>query len=217
MLGARLRAGHTWTEPASAGPGDMLPLIYDAVEVHAEENRLLAGCTEKCPDVPVTRRVVRASAKARSARSVPAPGLGEHQPGTVLPTSSASRSIAAPRRAHDRNLILSATSGSARHSPASTGWQYSAFSRGQAHRRHRRRRRRPEVRNTSLSSNGTRSRHPSRESGSGLAAISKSTAQCPECHAAPGTTQRPTRRACEQGWRARLPTSPTRRQTVFHV
>ena len=56
-----LVALHAWTRPVPAGPGDMLPLVYDQAEVAAEETRLtaeaLAGWREKYPDVVVRREV----------------------------------------------------------------------------------------------------------------------------------------------------------------
>jgi nucleotide-binding universal stress UspA family protein len=56
-----LVALHAWTHPVPAGPGDMLPLVYDTAEVAAEETRLtaeaLAGWQEKYPDVVVRREV----------------------------------------------------------------------------------------------------------------------------------------------------------------
>ncbi len=64
LRGAPLVAVHAWTSPTSTGPGDMLPPVYDPVEVQEDETRLLsellAGWTEKFPDVRVTRRVIRA-------------------------------------------------------------------------------------------------------------------------------------------------------------
>ncbi|MGH3646379.1 MAG: universal stress protein [Micromonosporaceae bacterium] len=64
---APLVAVHAWTEPVSTGPGDMLPLVYDPAEVQDDETRLLAellaGWSEKYPDVPVTRRVERGRAR----------------------------------------------------------------------------------------------------------------------------------------------------------
>lgn len=61
--------------------------------------------------------------------------------------------------------MRSTSSGSAGQSPGGTGWQYSALVRGQV----------PEVRNTNPSPSGTHMRYGSRESGSGLAAMSSST------------------------------------------
>ena len=73
--GAVLDAVLAWTGPVSTGPGDMLPLVYDA-EALAEENRVtlaesLAGHMDKYPDVRVRPRVVRgrpASVLAEAAR-----------------------------------------------------------------------------------------------------------------------------------------------------
>jgi nucleotide-binding universal stress UspA family protein len=61
--GCPLTAVHSWTHPVSAGPGEILPLVYDVAEVEAEEARVfeeaLAGWREKYPDVEVRRRLVR--------------------------------------------------------------------------------------------------------------------------------------------------------------
>jgi nucleotide-binding universal stress UspA family protein len=60
---APLTALHAWKHPVSTGPGDMLPLVYDPVEVEADEERLLAealaGWCDKYPDVVVRRQLVR--------------------------------------------------------------------------------------------------------------------------------------------------------------
>ncbi|MGH3749116.1 MAG: universal stress protein [Micromonosporaceae bacterium] len=65
--GAPLHALHAWTEPTSTGPGDMIPLVYDPELVQQEEARLeaelLAGWSEKYPDVVVTREVARGRAR----------------------------------------------------------------------------------------------------------------------------------------------------------
>jgi nucleotide-binding universal stress UspA family protein len=57
-----LTALHTWSGPASTGPGDMLPLVYDVPEVEGDEARVLAealaGWHDKFPDVVVRRRLV---------------------------------------------------------------------------------------------------------------------------------------------------------------
>ncbi|MCO5967787.1 universal stress protein [Actinoallomurus soli] len=54
---ARLRAVHVWTYPASSGPGDMRPLVYDPRLVAEEELRLveasLAAWRDKFPEVEV--------------------------------------------------------------------------------------------------------------------------------------------------------------------
>jgi nucleotide-binding universal stress UspA family protein len=67
LRGVALVALHAWTHPASAGPGDMLPLVYDPVEIEADENRLLAealaGWQDKYPDVTVRRRLLHGSAR----------------------------------------------------------------------------------------------------------------------------------------------------------
>jgi nucleotide-binding universal stress UspA family protein len=66
LRGSPLHAVHTWTEPVSTGPGDMLPLVYDVEKVAEEETRLLsemlAGWCEKYPDVAVSREVTRGRA-----------------------------------------------------------------------------------------------------------------------------------------------------------
>jgi nucleotide-binding universal stress UspA family protein len=66
LRGVDLVAVHAWTGPVSTGPGDMLPLTYDADEVAAEEARVLAealaGWQDKYPDVIVIRRLVRTHA-----------------------------------------------------------------------------------------------------------------------------------------------------------
>lgn len=62
---SRLRAVHTWTNPFSAGAGDMLPPAYDLDEVTREERRILAesltGFSARYPDVKVTQQVVHAN------------------------------------------------------------------------------------------------------------------------------------------------------------
>ncbi|MEH1014737.1 universal stress protein [Micromonospora sp. CPCC 206060] len=64
--GTELVALHAWRHPASEGPGDMQPLIYDEREVSDEERRVLAestaGLDERYPGLTVTRRVVRGRA-----------------------------------------------------------------------------------------------------------------------------------------------------------
>lgn len=61
LRGARLRALHAWTSPRSAGPGDMLPLVYDAEIVEGDQrNRLeeiLATWRNKYPDVETVAEV----------------------------------------------------------------------------------------------------------------------------------------------------------------
>ncbi|MGE5830421.1 MAG: universal stress protein [Micromonosporaceae bacterium] len=57
LRGAPLIAMHAWAHPVPAGPGDMLPLFYDADDVADEESRVLvealAGWRDKYPDVVV--------------------------------------------------------------------------------------------------------------------------------------------------------------------
>lgn len=71
---ATLVAVHAWTSPVSAGPGDMLPLVYDTEQVTAEETRVLAesvaGLADRHPDLRVEQQVVREpSTKALVERS----------------------------------------------------------------------------------------------------------------------------------------------------
>lgn len=64
--GTKVVAVHAWTHPASLGPGDMQPLVYDANASEEDETRALAeslaGWRERFPDVPVETRVVRGRA-----------------------------------------------------------------------------------------------------------------------------------------------------------
>ncbi|MEU8300576.1 universal stress protein [Micromonospora sp. NPDC048909] len=61
--GAALLAVHAYRHPASTGPGDMQPLVYDEAQLHTDEDRLLAesisGVRERYPDVPISRKAVR--------------------------------------------------------------------------------------------------------------------------------------------------------------
>jgi nucleotide-binding universal stress UspA family protein len=67
LRGVPLVALHAWTHPVPAGPGDMLPLVYDAADVEAEEALVLAealaGWRAKYPDVVVSRALPRAGAR----------------------------------------------------------------------------------------------------------------------------------------------------------
>ncbi|WP_229398555.1 universal stress protein, partial [Micromonospora okii] len=58
-----LVAVHAWLYPTPVGPGDVLPLTYDVDALIAEEERALAeslaGWSERYPQVPVQRRLVR--------------------------------------------------------------------------------------------------------------------------------------------------------------
>lgn len=62
LRGAPLVALHVWSHPASSGPGDMQPLVYDEAAVNEEEEMVLAGAVagqqDKYPSVDVRRRVV---------------------------------------------------------------------------------------------------------------------------------------------------------------
>ncbi|HEX5740982.1 MAG TPA: universal stress protein [Pilimelia sp.] len=63
LRGVPLVAVHAWTHPVAAGPGEMLPMVYDAEVIGEEEDRVLAealaGRAERYPDLRVVRRVVR--------------------------------------------------------------------------------------------------------------------------------------------------------------
>lgn len=67
LRGVPLAALHTWTHPVSTGAGDMLPLVYDAADVEAEEARVLAealaGWHDKYPDAVVHRKLLRGGAR----------------------------------------------------------------------------------------------------------------------------------------------------------
>jgi nucleotide-binding universal stress UspA family protein len=62
LRNARLHAVHAYTHPASGGPGDMQPLVYEEGQLRGEEDRVLAesltGLGERWPEVPLTREVV---------------------------------------------------------------------------------------------------------------------------------------------------------------
>ncbi|RKN40195.1 universal stress protein [Micromonospora endolithica] len=61
--GVPLVAVHAWLYPSPAGPGEILPLVYDLDAYGAEEERTLAesvaGFAERYPEVPVRHRLVR--------------------------------------------------------------------------------------------------------------------------------------------------------------
>jgi nucleotide-binding universal stress UspA family protein len=67
LRGVPLVALHAWTHPVATAPGDMLPLVYDAADVEAEEARVLAeamaGWRDKYPEVAVRRELVRGGAR----------------------------------------------------------------------------------------------------------------------------------------------------------
>ncbi|GIJ22807.1 universal stress protein [Micromonospora lutea] len=63
--GTELVAVRAWLYPTPAGPGDILPLVYDLDAFREEEERTLAeavaGWSERFPEVPVRRLLVRGS------------------------------------------------------------------------------------------------------------------------------------------------------------
>ncbi|BCJ57113.1 universal stress protein [Micromonospora endophytica] len=63
--GSDLVAVHAWLYPTPAGPGDILPLVYDLDAFREAEERTLAeavaGWSERYPEVTVRRRLVRGS------------------------------------------------------------------------------------------------------------------------------------------------------------
>src|SRR5204862_66256 len=64
LRGAPLLALHAWTGPASSGPGDMLPLVYEPGEVAADESRLLARALAPWPALhPVPHPAGRSRAR----------------------------------------------------------------------------------------------------------------------------------------------------------
>jgi nucleotide-binding universal stress UspA family protein len=66
LRGARLRLVHAWTHPASAGPGDMRPLVYDPQVVAGEELRrieeALLAWREKFPAVEMVSEALHGRA-----------------------------------------------------------------------------------------------------------------------------------------------------------
>ncbi|NLU80529.1 universal stress protein [Micromonospora sp. HNM0581] len=92
--GSELVAVHAWLYPTPAGPGDVLPLVYDLDAFRDEEERLLAeavaGWSERYPEVPVRRRLVRGSpgralvAESRTAQLVVVGARGRGTLGGLL-------------------------------------------------------------------------------------------------------------------------------------
>ncbi|OLE27736.1 MAG: hypothetical protein AUG44_09420 [Actinobacteria bacterium 13_1_20CM_3_71_11] len=102
LRGADLAALHTWVGPASTGPGDMLPLVYDPAVIEAQESVLLsdalAGWQVKYPDVVVRRRLLRsraAGALVEASRHAQLVVLGAHRRNTptVLGLGSVSHAL----------------------------------------------------------------------------------------------------------------------------
>ncbi|MGW0432796.1 universal stress protein [Micromonospora sp. NPDC003197] len=64
--GVELVAVHTYREPVSLGPGDMLPLVYDVDALRVEEGQVLAeavaGLADSYPDLRVVQRLVQGRA-----------------------------------------------------------------------------------------------------------------------------------------------------------
>jgi nucleotide-binding universal stress UspA family protein len=97
-----LVAVHAFQHPVSAGPGDLVPLVYDTEELRAEEDEVLAesvaGLTDRYPDVPIATRLVRGRAapalieESRTAQLIVVGSLGRGGlAGLVL--GSASQSV----------------------------------------------------------------------------------------------------------------------------
>ncbi|WP_433350682.1 universal stress protein [Micromonospora sp. CA-111912] len=71
--GVALRAVHAYRHPASGGPGDMQPLVYDEGQLRGEEERVLAaalvGLGDRRPAVRVERVLTRGRAAAALAEA----------------------------------------------------------------------------------------------------------------------------------------------------
>jgi nucleotide-binding universal stress UspA family protein len=100
---APVRALHTWQPYASAGPGDLAPLVPDAEDVQRREELLvadvLAPWKEKYPGVPVVTSVVcdtPAHALASASRSAVllVVGAREHEEFLGLPLGSTTHVLA---------------------------------------------------------------------------------------------------------------------------
>ena len=63
VVGAQVEAILTWTGPVSTGPGDMVPLVYNADDLRRDNQLTIAEClagqADKHPDVVVRSRVIR--------------------------------------------------------------------------------------------------------------------------------------------------------------
>ncbi|MEH0985175.1 universal stress protein [Micromonospora sp. CPCC 205556] len=102
LRGAALHALHAYRHPASSGPGDMQPLVYDESALRGEEDQVLteslAGVADRYPDVPITHRAVRKRPAAalteasRDALLVVVGGRG-HGPLTGLLLGSVSHAV----------------------------------------------------------------------------------------------------------------------------
>lgn len=66
LRGAELVAVHAWSGPVSAGPGDMLPLVFDAARLEEEEREVLAeslvAWRERYPEVVIRPELVHGRA-----------------------------------------------------------------------------------------------------------------------------------------------------------
>ncbi|MEH1099838.1 universal stress protein [Micromonospora sp. CPCC 205561] len=87
---APLVALHAYRHPASTGPGDMRPLVYDDSELRSEEERVVAeavaGLPERWPDVPLLRETTRgrpATVLAEASRRAQLLVVGRHGRGEL--------------------------------------------------------------------------------------------------------------------------------------
>jgi nucleotide-binding universal stress UspA family protein len=103
LRGAPLRALHAWQPYASAGPGDLAPLVPDAEDVQRREELLVADALapwqEKYPAVPVVTSVVRdtpahALAHASGGAALLVAGAREHEEFLGLPLGSVTHVLA---------------------------------------------------------------------------------------------------------------------------
>ncbi|MBY8874973.1 universal stress protein [Micromonospora sp. PLK6-60] len=63
LRGTALHAVHAYRHPASSGPGDMQPLVYEESQLRGEEDRVLAealaGLADRHPELSVSREATR--------------------------------------------------------------------------------------------------------------------------------------------------------------